>query len=98
MRRRRPRPEAWRAHPESRTPDGDLTIREACAIAMAEEMRRDPRRVHHGEEVRNIQGLQVSQVCAGIRRQRVIDTPITEHGLPHRLWRGMPLESRSSNS
>ena len=49
---------------------------------MAEEMRRDDSVLLLGEEVAEYQGAyKISQgLLAGIGPQRVIDTPITEHG------------------
>jgi pyruvate dehydrogenase E1 component beta subunit len=58
------------------------TIREALRDAMAEEMRRDPDVFIMGEEVAEYQGAY--KVTQGLLQefgaQRVIDTPITEHG------------------
>jgi pyruvate dehydrogenase E1 component beta subunit len=58
------------------------TIREALRDAMAEEMRRDPSVFLMGEEVAQYQGAyKVSQgLLDEFGSQRVIDTPITEHG------------------
>jgi pyruvate dehydrogenase E1 component beta subunit len=57
------------------------TVREALRDAMAEEMRRDGR-LRHGRGGRRISGRLQDHAgpAAGIRRARVIDTPITEHG------------------
>jgi len=59
-----------------------MTVREALRDAMAEEMRRDPDVFIMGEEVAEYQGAY--KVTQGLLQefgaQRVIDTPITEHG------------------
>jgi pyruvate dehydrogenase E1 component beta subunit len=59
-----------------------MTIREALRDAMAEEMRRDPDVFVMGEEVAEYQGAY--KVTQGLLQEfgtdRVIDTPITEHG------------------
>jgi pyruvate dehydrogenase E1 component beta subunit len=59
-----------------------LTVREALRDAMAEEMRRDPSVFVMGEEVAEYQGAY--KVTQGLLQEfgpdRVIDTPITEHG------------------
>jgi pyruvate dehydrogenase E1 component beta subunit len=59
-----------------------MTVREALRDAMAEEMRRDPSVFLMGEEVAEYQGAyKVSQgLLEEFGAQRVIDTPITEHG------------------
>jgi pyruvate dehydrogenase E1 component beta subunit len=59
-----------------------MTVREALRDAMAEEMRRDPTVFLMGEEVAQYQGAyKVSQGLLGeFGEERVIDTPITEHG------------------
>ncbi len=59
-----------------------VTVREALRDAMAEEMRRDPTVFLMGEEVAEYQGAyKVSQgLLDEFGPQRVIDTPITEHG------------------
>lgn len=59
-----------------------LTVREALRDAMAEEMRRDDAVFLMGEEVAEYQGAyKVSQgLLEEFGAQRVIDTPITEHG------------------
>ncbi|MEJ1159025.1 pyruvate dehydrogenase complex E1 component subunit beta [Prosthecomicrobium sp. N25] len=58
------------------------TVREALRDAMAEEMRRDPTVFVMGEEVAEYQGAY--KVTQGLLQEfgpeRVIDTPITEHG------------------
>jgi pyruvate dehydrogenase E1 component beta subunit len=58
------------------------TVREALRDAMAEEMRRDPSVFVMGEEVAEYQGAY--KVTQGLLQefgaQRVVDTPITEHG------------------
>jgi len=59
-----------------------MTVREALRDAMAEEMRKDPRVFVMGEEVAEYQGAY--KVTQGLLDEfgpdRVIDTPITEHG------------------
>jgi pyruvate dehydrogenase E1 component beta subunit len=59
-----------------------ITMREALRDAMAEEMRRDPSVFVMGEEVAEYQGAY--KVTQGLLQefgaQRVVDTPITEHG------------------
>jgi pyruvate dehydrogenase E1 component beta subunit len=59
-----------------------ITVREALRDAMAEEMRRDPEVFVMGEEVAEYQGAY--KVTQGLLQEfgaeRVIDTPITEHG------------------
>ena len=72
--------------PESEVPEGTemvtMTVREALRDAMAEEMRRDPAVFVMGEEVAEYQGAY--KVTQGLLQefgaQRVVDTPITEHG------------------
>ncbi|MGE3302571.1 MAG: pyruvate dehydrogenase complex E1 component subunit beta [Hyphomonadaceae bacterium] len=58
------------------------TVRDALRDAMAEEMRRDPAVFLMGEEVAEYQGAY--KVSRGLLEefgpQRVVDTPITEHG------------------
>jgi pyruvate dehydrogenase E1 component beta subunit len=74
------------ALPEPDVPDGTemvtMTMREALRDAMAEEMRRDPDVFVVGEEVAEYQGAY--KVTQGLLQEfgtdRVIDTPITEHG------------------
>ena len=60
-----------------------MTVREALRDAMAEEMRRDKDVFVMGEEVAEYQGAyKVSQgLLQEFGARRVIDTPITEHGL-----------------
>jgi pyruvate dehydrogenase E1 component beta subunit len=60
----------------------NMTVREALRDAMAEEMRRDPDVLLMGEEVAQYQGAyKVSQgLLQEFGADRVIDTPITEHG------------------
>ena len=60
----------------------EVTVREALRDAMAEEMRRDERVFLMGEEVAEYQGAyKVSQgLLDEFGANRVIDTPITEHG------------------
>jgi pyruvate dehydrogenase E1 component beta subunit len=78
-----PQPEAL---PEPDVPDGTemvtMTMREALRDAMAEEMRRDGDVFVMGEEVAEYQGAyKVTQgLLAEFGKDRVIDTPITEHG------------------
>ena len=71
-----------RAGRAGRHRDGDQTVREALRDAMAEEMRRDPDVFVMGEEVAEYQGAY--KVTQGLLQefgaQRVVDTPITEHG------------------
>ena len=59
-----------------------ITVREALRDAMAEEMRADPKVFVMGEEVAEYQGAY--KVTQGLLQEfgseRVIDTPITEHG------------------
>jgi len=59
-----------------------MTVREALRDAMAEEMRRDPDVFVMGEEVAEYQGAY--KITQGLLQEfsadRVIDTPITEHG------------------
>jgi pyruvate dehydrogenase E1 component beta subunit len=72
--------------PELDVPEGTamvtMTVREALRDAMAEEMRRDPDVFVIGEEVAEYQGAY--KVTQGLLQEfgadRVIDTPITEHG------------------
>jgi pyruvate dehydrogenase E1 component beta subunit len=78
-----PQPEAL---PEPDVPDGTemvtMTMREALRDAMAEEMRRDGDVFVMGEEVAEYQGAyKVTQgLLDEFGKDRVIDTPITEHG------------------
>jgi pyruvate dehydrogenase E1 component beta subunit len=59
-----------------------MTVREALRAAMAEEMRQDPHVFIMGEEVAEYQGAyKVTQdLLQEFGPQRVVDTPITEHG------------------
>ncbi len=72
--------------PEPDVPEGTematMTVREALRDAMAEEMRRDNSVFVMGEEVAEYQGAyKVTQgLLQGFGAERVIDTPITEHG------------------
>src|SRR5271155_667786 len=72
--------------PEPEVPAGaeliTMTMREALRDAMAEEMRRDPDVFVMGEEGAEYQGAyKVTQVLLDeFGAQRVVDTPITEHG------------------
>jgi pyruvate dehydrogenase E1 component beta subunit len=78
-----PKPEVV---PEPDVPEGTemttMTVREALRDAMAEEMRRDKTVFVMGEEVAEYQGAY--KVTQGLLQefgaQRVVDTPITEHG------------------
>jgi pyruvate dehydrogenase E1 component beta subunit len=78
-----PKPETL---PQPDLPDGaemvTITVREALRDAMAEEMRRDDTVFVMGEEVAEYQGAY--KVTQGLLQefgpQRVVDTPITEHG------------------
>src|SRR6187455_1981454 len=78
-----PKPEV---QPEPDVPEGTemvtMTVREALRDAMAEEMRRDSSVFVMGEEVAEYQGAY--KVTQGLLQefgaQRVVDTPITEHG------------------
>jgi pyruvate dehydrogenase E1 component beta subunit len=73
--------------PEPDVPEGTemvtMTVREALRDAMAEEMRRDDSVFVIGEEVAEYQGAY--KVTQGLLQEfgdrRVIDTPITEHGI-----------------
>jgi pyruvate dehydrogenase E1 component beta subunit len=75
-----------KALPEPDVPEGtemvSQTVREALRDAMAEEMRADDRVFLMGEEVAEYQGAyKVSQgLLDEFGKERVIDTPITEHG------------------
>jgi len=79
-------PVATIAAADPAVPDGTeivtLTVREALRDAMAEEMRKDPDVFVMGEEVAEYQGAY--KVTQGLLDEfgadRVIDTPITEHG------------------
>jgi pyruvate dehydrogenase E1 component beta subunit len=79
-------PAAPVAAPDPEVPAGTemvtMTIREALRDAMAEEMRRDADVLVMGEEVAEYQGAY--KITQGLLQefgaQRVIDTPITEHG------------------
>jgi len=80
------KPPAAAAMPEPEVPPGTemvtMTMREALRDAMAEEMRRDKDVFVIGEEVAEYQGAY--KVTQGLLQEfgaeRVIDTPITEHG------------------
>ncbi len=60
----------------------EMTVRQALNEAMAEELRRDPTTFVMGEEVAEYQGAY--KITQGLLQefgpQRIIDTPITEHG------------------
>jgi pyruvate dehydrogenase E1 component beta subunit len=77
-------PDVPRAAPEAdyNGPMVSLTVRDALRDAMAEEMRRDERVYLMGEEVAQYQGAyKISQgLLEEFGPERVIDTPITEHG------------------
>src|SRR5579863_6550749 len=79
-------PPAKEVMPEPEVPEGTelvtMTMREALRDAMAEEMRRDKDVFVMGEEVAEYQGAyKVTQgLLEEFGAQRVIDTPITEHG------------------
>jgi pyruvate dehydrogenase E1 component beta subunit len=79
-----PRAEALLADPDlpAGTEMATITVREALRDAMAEEMRRDKDVFVMGEEVAEYQGAY--KVTQGLLEEfgadRVIDTPITEHG------------------
>jgi pyruvate dehydrogenase E1 component beta subunit len=81
-----PVPTATSAAPDPEVPEGTelvtMTMREALRDAMAEEMRRDPDVFVMGEEVAEYQGAyKVTQgLLDEFGAERVIDTPITEHG------------------
>jgi pyruvate dehydrogenase E1 component beta subunit len=81
-----PKPPSAPVMPEPEVPEGtefvSMTMREALRDAMAEEMRRDPDVFIMGEEVAEYQGAyKVTQgLLDEFGAQRVIDTPITEHG------------------
>src|ERR671937_2195101 len=80
-------PRQLQAPPEPDIPAGTemvtMTVREALRDAMAEEMRRDKSVFVIGEEVAEYQGAY--KVTQGLLQEfgaaRVIDTPITEHGM-----------------
>jgi pyruvate dehydrogenase E1 component beta subunit len=59
-----------------------ITVRDALRDAMAEEMRRDDRVFVMGEEVAEYQGAYkvTRELLQEFGDQRVVDTPITEHG------------------
>jgi len=75
-----------KVQPDPDLPEGTemaiITMREALRDAMAEEMRRDKNVFVMGEEVAEYQGAY--KVTQGLLQefgpQRVVDTPITEHG------------------
>ena len=71
------------SEPDKTGPTATLTVREALRDAMAEEMRRDDKLFLMGEEVAEYQGAyKVSQgLLEEFGAKRVIDTPITEHGI-----------------
>jgi pyruvate dehydrogenase E1 component beta subunit len=71
------------AEPDSRGATRVMTVREALRDAIAEEMRRDDTVFLLGEEVGEYQGAyKVSQgLLQEFGPRRVIDTPITEHGI-----------------
>src|SRR5262249_22054410 len=71
---------------DTEVPEGtemvSMTVREALRLAMSEEMRRDKSVFLMGEEVGQYQGAyKISQgMLDEFGPERVIDTPITEHG------------------
>ncbi len=71
------------AEPEYRGATRMMTVREALRDAIAEEMRRDDAVFLIGEEVGEYQGAyKVSQgLLQEFGARRVVDTPITEHGI-----------------
>ena len=71
------------AEPEYRGATRMMTVREALRDAIAEEMRRDDTVFLIGEEVGEYQGAyKVSQgLLQEFGARRVVDTPITEHGI-----------------
>jgi pyruvate dehydrogenase E1 component beta subunit len=81
-----PAPPQATAQADPDVPEGTemvtMTVREALRDAMAEEMRRDDAVFVMGEEVAEYQGAY--KVTQGLLQefgpQRVVDTPITEHG------------------
>ena len=83
----KPEPASAQIPPEPDLPEGTemvtMTVREALRDAMAEEMRRDKTVFVMGEEVAEYQGAY--KVTQGLLQEfgpaRVIDTPITEHGM-----------------
>jgi len=83
----KPEPASAQMPPEPDLPEGTemvtMTVREALRDAMAEEMRRDKTVFVMGEEVAEYQGAY--KVTQGLLQEfgpaRVIDTPITEHGM-----------------
>ena len=79
-----PTPAAAQAAPEADYdgPMVTLTVRDALRDAMAEEMRRDDMVYLMGEEVAQYQGAyKISQgLLEEFGPERVVDTPITEHG------------------
>ncbi len=77
-----PVPAFVQAETEYQGPTRSVTMREALRDAMAEEMRADPTVFLMGEEVAQYQGAyKISQgLLQEFGDQRVIDTPITEHG------------------
>ncbi len=77
-----PQPEAVAAEPEWSGSTVTLSVRDALRDAMAEEMRANPDVFLMGEEVAEYQGAyKVSQgLLQEFGAERVIDTPITEHG------------------
>ncbi len=76
----------FEAHDDPDLPDGvemvEMTVRQALNEAMAEELRRDKDVFVMGEEVAEYQGAyKITQnLLQEFGPQRIIDTPITEHG------------------
>ena len=84
-RRCRPKPLKRRSDAETEwtAPPTTMTVREALRDAMAEEMRRDRRRVPDGRGSLGVPGRlqgQPGPACRNSAPDRVIDTPISEHG------------------
>jgi len=81
-----PAPEAAVAAAEPEVPEGTemvtTTVREALNQAIAEELRRDPEVLLMGEEVAEYEGAyKITQgLLDEFGAERVVDTPITEHG------------------
>jgi len=81
-----PAPEAALAAAEPEVPEGTemvtTTVREALNQAIAEELRRDPEVLLMGEEVAEYEGAyKITQgLLDEFGAERVVDTPITEHG------------------
>lgn len=82
----RTEPSKAAAHADPEIPAGTqmvkITVRDALRDAMAEEMRRDDTVFVMGEEVAEYQGAYkvTRELLQEFGAQRVVDTPITEHG------------------